>query len=775
MIVPLNYGWKYVPEYKKEFLSSFPSVHEIVDIPHINRILPFSYFEDKYTQFTSSYEKEFEIPQIDGQKRYLLVFEGFSTQADIHVNGFFVGHYISGYYEIQVDVTDFVKTGNNRLLVILDSSFDKNIPPFGGQFDYYPPGGIYREVRLEIRPRIFLNNIRITGLMTGKLVIDKTIHNQDAGKYEVSYELYYHDKIIAFFNEDHAEIGKVNPWDLDSPELYKLNVKVTSAYGEDVSSHFFGFRDVKFTKEGFFLNGKHIVLRGLNRHQAYPYVGYAMPKSGQELDADILKNELAVNIVRSSHYPPSRHFLSRCDEIGLLAFIEIPGWQHIGPDDSWQALYRQNVRNMIKEHFNHPSVIMWGVRINESHDNHDLYAWANTEARLMDPYRPTGGVRYLKNSEFLEDVYTYNDFVHDGTGKGVENPDKVYKKKVPYMITEYNGHMYPTKSYDDTDHRISQALRHFRVLNDSLKYPRISGVIGWVMNDYNTASSFGSGDHVCHHGVLDSFRQKKWAAYSYLSQTDGKPVMQVLSPLALGDNREAIRGDVYVASNVDYIELYMNGKYINRYYPDRKHYKYLKHPPFYIDDFIGDKIYGDIFSKRDADYIKHIMNLGAGKGLKGIPFYKYIKVGLLMLKYRIRYKDLMDLWFKYVNHWGNEGNSYSFVGFIDNAEVIRRNISDNAAYSLKAETSKPVLTPGDTYDVMSVSVRLTDQNGNIGYYANIALKAETAGGIEVLGPSLFTLQGGQTCVYVRSKNKGKGTLTITTENYDPLTVSVEVR
>lgn len=95
----------------------------------------------------------------------------------------------------------------------------------------------------------------------------------------------------------------------------------------DEKSLRFGFRTVRFENDGFYLNGQRIKLRGLNRHQSYAYVGYAMPKSVQELDAEILKNELGVNAVRTSHYPQSQHFISRCDELGLLVFTEIPGWR----------------------------------------------------------------------------------------------------------------------------------------------------------------------------------------------------------------------------------------------------------------------------------------------------------------------------------------------------------------------------------------------------------------------------------------------------------------
>ena len=121
----------------------------------------------------------------------------------------------------------------------------------------------------------------------------------------------------------------------------------------------FGFRTAVFLQDGFYLNGKKVKLRGLNRHQSYPYVGYAMPESMQKRDADILKNELGVNAVRTSHYPQSRHFVERCDELGLLVFTEIPGWQHIG-DEIWKKQAVENVKDMVEQYRNHPSVILWG-------------------------------------------------------------------------------------------------------------------------------------------------------------------------------------------------------------------------------------------------------------------------------------------------------------------------------------------------------------------------------------------------------------------------------
>ena len=161
------------------------------------------------------------------------------------------------------------------------------------------------------------------------------------------------------------------------------------------------------------LNNEKVKLRGINRHQSYAYTGYAMPESMQRLDADIIKNELGMNAVRTSHYPQSKHFLDRCDELGLLVFTEIPGWQHIG-DEEWKKVLCQDTEEMVLQNRNHPSVILWGVRVNESCDDDELYTMTNNIAHELDKTRFTAGVRNFKKSNLLEDVYTYNDFLYDG-------------------------------------------------------------------------------------------------------------------------------------------------------------------------------------------------------------------------------------------------------------------------------------------------------------------------------------------------------------------------
>ena len=261
-----------------------------------------------------------------------------------------------------------------------------------------------------------------------------------------------------------------------------------------------GFREAKFTPDGFFLNDKRIKLIGLNRHQNYPYVGCAMPDSAQKEDAEILKTKLGCNIVRTSHYPDSEAFLSRCDEIGLLVVDEIPGWQYIGKDEAWRNNFQYFVEAMVEKERNHPSLIAYGTRIDESPDDDELYSKAVNFVHQANPSRPCLGVRNFKTSHCLEDIYAYNDFSCGSLDHGLDPRKSVTgAKNKPLLISEHNGHMFPTKQIDFPMRRLEHALRHLKVMDDAYADDTICGAIGWCAFDYNTHKDFGSGDHICYH------------------------------------------------------------------------------------------------------------------------------------------------------------------------------------------------------------------------------------------------------------------------------------
>jgi beta-galactosidase len=576
------------------------SAFERVTLPHTNRPLPWHSFDDREYQFVSVYRRRFTPPPELRGRRVFVDFGAVMTAATVYLNGERLGEHLGGYTPFSFELTPRLRWGEENVLAVeVDSTERPDIPPFGGLIDYLTFGGIYREVSLRAVPQVYIENVfaRPVDVLGGAPRVEVRCYLDGADTTEgtgraVQAELRDGERVLASATVEApggastvdlelAGFGDVGLWDLDTPRLYTVvtrlleNGEVSDEYAARI-----GFREARFTPEGFHLNGRRVKLRGLNRHQTYPFVGQAMPARVQRRDAEILKRELKCNIARTSHYPQSPHFLDACDELGLLVFEEIPGWQHIG-DEGWKEIACANVSEMIRRDWNHPSIILWGVRINESADDHDFYTRTNAIAHELDPTRQTGGVRYNYDSEFLEDVFTMNDF----------NPDRLRPPRFPlYLNTEFVGHMFPTKHVDNVERVQEHVDRHARVHNMLGADDRYAGGIGWCAFDYNTHSDFGSGDRVCYHGVSDIFRIPKPAAGFYKSQCDPSEEV-VLEPTfhwAIGDKSEGGGiGTGMICSNCDRLELYIGGEHRATVEPDRERYPHLPHPPFVTDALRG--------------------------------------------------------------------------------------------------------------------------------------------------------------------------------------------
>ena len=600
------------------------------------------------------------------------------------------------------------------------------------------------------------------GSAAGKLELDVTF-----AKEKCSYDITLTKKdsgekvFSAEGIEDVHYAGKIegiSKWDLEDPNLYELTVSTK----EDSYTTTIGFRDSEFRSDGYYLNGKKVRIRGLNRHQSYPYVGYAMPASMQKYDADILKKELGVNAVRTSHYPQSRHFIDRCDEIGLLVFTEIPGWQHIG-DEAWKEQAVKNVEEMVLQYRNHPSVILWGVRINESVDDDELYKKTNSLARSLDPTRPTGGVRYLKKSSFLEDVYTYNDFSHDGKTPGAEPKKKVATDpEAPYLVTEYNGHMFPTKAFDSEEHRLEHALRHANVLDAVAGFDDVAGSFGWCFFDYNTHQDFGSGDRICYHGVTDMFRNSKQAAYVYSACGDIKePFLEVSSSFDIGEHPAGNRGKTYIYTNCDSVKMYKNDLFIKEYTHEDSEYKNLRNAPIFIDDYIGDQMkQNEGFSDRQNKIVKEAMNYIAVYGMNNIPAKIKMKLMEAMAVYHMKFEDAYLLFGKYIGNWGGTTLKFVFEGYKDGKLVKTITKTVFKKLHIEAICSSSVLRESDTYDVAAVRLFVKDEYGNIQPFFMDSLPMSLEGEGEIVGPKNARINGGMGGTYIKTTGKGKITLKI---------------
>ena len=763
--INLNFDWKYSETFEDSMIcrEADEGTFETVNIPHTNKEIPYNNFDEKMYQFVSAYRKHFTVDESLKGKRLVLEFEAAANYAEVYVNGELAFSHKGSYTAFRGDITSLVEYGKDNVIAVkLDSTEREEIPPFGNVIDYLVHGGIYREVYLYVHDDVYMEDIMVSpyDVMTNAAKLDININFNSPADGAIDFELLdakgvsvheWSQEVIQVKSVNvKEEVGTVDLWDVENPVLYTL----VARFGNESIEKKIGFREAVFKKDGFYLNGRLLKIRGLNRHQSYPYVGYAMPASAQIADADFLKYTLGVNLARTSHYPNSHHFLDRCDEIGLLVFTEIPGWQHVSKNKEWRDITMQHVREMIVEDFNHPSIILWGVRINESGDDDELYTATNELAHKLDKGRQTGGVRCIPRSHQLEDVYTYNDFIHSG-GKTALLPKFIVCGNVPYLVTEHNGHMFPTKTFDNEKKRQEHAMRHARVLDKMYRTKGVSGTIGWCMSDYYTHKDFGSGDKICYHGVSDMFRVPKLAAYVYMAQQDEKPVLEITSNMEIGDNNGGMVGNVYMLTNCDTVKMYKNDVHINTFdikeLADKgREFKGLPHPPILLYDVIGNQIEKNTDMKlKDAKKMK-VALLGIKKwGVVGGIFHHPFKILGNMAKYKLTVDDITTMFGTYVTNWGGKQVTYRFDGYKDGKLVCSnaKGSTDGSYISAVADNTR--LVEKDTYDVTRVVIKATSQYGNVLPYSNDVVNL-SASGVEIIGPHSFALIGGQRAVWVKT-------------------------
>jgi len=802
----LNDDWLFTEQFEDSLAApEYPeNTLQPVRLPHTCKETPFHYFDESLYQMVSGYRRHLLIPKDWQGKQILLTFEGAAHDSTVFCNGKKVGEHHCGYTAFTVDLTDNVLYGQDNLLCVrLDSRENLNVPPFGYVIDYMTYGGIYRDVRLEVKEKVSLSDIfvhtaidfkssPVTAQITSEITLTASDENVTIRQYympkstaaaQESWRLLCEQTVSADTTGDKkialtAAITDPLLWDTEEAHLYILK---TQLYQDntllDETETTFGIREAVFKKDGFYLNGRKLRIRGLNRHQSFPYVGYAMPKSMQRLDADLLKKELGLNAVRTSHYPQSHYFLERCDELGLLVFTEFPGWQHIG-DDSWKAQAVANAEDMIRQYRNHPSIILWGIRINESPDDDAFYEKTNAVAHKLDPTRPTGGVRAMKKSHLLEDVYTYNDFLHDGEMPGCDPKKKVTSDmEKPYLISEYNGHMYPTKAFDNEERRSEHAIRHANVLDAVAGQSDIAGSFGWCMFDYNTHKDFGSGDRICYHGVMDMFRNPKLAANIYACEQEQTPVLEITSSMDIGEHPGCNRGNIYILSNADSVKMYKNDRFIKEYLPGMSPYKHLKHGPILIDDFIGDSFaQNERFRPKHAKEITDAMNLVARGSLNHIPKRLYLTALKLLLIYHIDFAEVTRLYTKYIGDWGGTATVYRFDAIKDGKVVKSVTKEPVREIRLEAEADHTILTEQHSYDVALVRIRAVDDHGNVLPFYQEPVRLITEGDISIIGPDTIALQGGMGGTYVKSTGRsGRGALLLQSQTAGEIRIPFQIK
>lgn len=589
-----------------------------VSLPHTANLEP--KIVNNQWQGVSWYAKNFTLSDEMYGKKLFFKFEGAMNTAEVWVNNKKLIKHQGGYLPFVIDFTEIALFDKENIIHIKLNNKDN--PTTGPKplknLDFNTYGGIYRNVwliaknSLHITDPIFTNKVASGGVFVSYPKVSKeeaTINIKTHVKNEnnvkqsflIKNTLLKNDAEIIFSeseiyqlkkNEDEqfsANLVLETPelWSPSSPNLYHLKTEVLQN-GEVVDSEItrIGIKTIKFINQDFYLNGTKTFLRGVNRHQEYPYVGYALSDNANYRDAKKIK-EAGFDYVRLSHYPQSPAFMKACDEIGLITIDAILGWQYFSEDEAFQKHIYQTAKDLIRRDRNYASVIAWEVSLNES--------W-------MPDFFIDSLTNIAKKEYPTEQAYTagWQPYGYDIYLQARQHRLQHYNSKIkkPYNVSEYGDWEYYAMNAglnQDSWSNLLQAERSSRqprsagekallqqatnlqeAHNDNLNTPAFADGY-WVMFDYNR----GYADDLEASGIMNLFRLSKPSYYFYQSQRDfndpfGKPMIHIAnewkkdSPL-----------DVRIFSNCEEVELFLNGKSVGKQKPNQdKISKNLKHPPF---------------------------------------------------------------------------------------------------------------------------------------------------------------------------------------------------
>jgi beta-galactosidase len=631
-----NHGWEFVKDVEDDAVFSGENLQwQQISLPHTAHVEPLV-IEDRQWQGTAYYRKSFFVPELLKDKHLALHFEGAMQVSDVYINGNHVKSSYSGYLPFHIDLTGHVRFGEeNTVLVRLNNEDNPQVPPGKPlddlDFNYF--SGIYRNVWLQVKDKLHISDpIGADRTAAGGILVTFSDVSHESAVVNVQVDVSNVDEEpagakvkLVLKNADGAEVASavsetkdISPgsWDLfgfsldvERPELWSpsnlyLYSLTAEVYNGDVltdrETQRIGIRTFRFTTEGFELNGEPFYLRGTNRHQEYPYIGYALSDNAQYRDAWKIRSA-GYNFVRLSHYPHSKAFMNALDELGLLSMNAIPGWQFFG-DELFQERSLNDVRKMMRRDRNHPSVILWEASLNETEMTDEFMQRAHD---LVYEEYPAEDVYTCGWWEGVFDVYI--PARQHGTPPHYWNH---YDGGKPIFIAEYGDWEYYAhnagfnqSAFEDLtpDERNSRQLRGFgqrRLAQQALNKQEAhnsnlkgspAGDANWLVFDYNR----GYAPDLEASGVMDIFRVPKFAYWFYKSQARiGEfPVEEFNEPFVYIANfyHDPTFLEVKVYSNTEEIELFVNGNSLGRQQPDADEYStHLNQPPFtfHLESFI---------------------------------------------------------------------------------------------------------------------------------------------------------------------------------------------
>jgi beta-galactosidase len=614
---------------------------EKVSLPHTwNASDPFD-DAPSYRRGIGWYRKWLNVPVSMKGKKVYLQFEGANQVADVYVNGAFVGEHKGGYTAFTVDVTKALTfdggSNPNLIAVQVDNSHSPFIPPLSVGYALY--GGIYRDVWL-----VATDSIHVAMTDAGSSGMQVSAVNVSAASADVRVALWVRNessskkalrvvsKVIDAKGVVVATLGSTtdvdpgdelesqlgisairNPhlWSPDDPYLYtvRTDISVGTTLMDQIESPL-GFRWYSFdAKNGFSLNGKKLQLRGTNRHQDYQGLGSALNDSLHARDMKWIK-DMGANFVRLAHYPQDPAVLEAADKLGLLIWEEVPVVNYITPDPRFTENAETMLREMIRQHFNHPSVIMWGImnevflwspegfRIRKQADRNymsQVRAFAqhmDSVAKREDPDRPVT-MAVHESSDYdsagvsrVTDILGQNIYagwyggVFDDFGKSLDRRHANHPSEVIF-VSEYGAEDdYRVNSLEPERFDFSGTWMrryHESYLRQINARPWLAGTALWNQFDFSQPETGGSIPYMNQKGMQTWDRTPKDVYYLYKANWNPSPMVYIASrgwtrrtgtgPSATSSAPQPV--DVY--SNAPYAELFLNGKSLGRKSPDDVH------------------------------------------------------------------------------------------------------------------------------------------------------------------------------------------------------------
>ena len=586
--------WKFYPAYD---VNRKPKMEDVT-VPHTWNMT--DVFDGmKYERGTYVYERMLTLSDNQRKdKRFFLRFDGVNSFAEVAVNQQYVGQHAGGYTAFTLEITDKLKTGDNKLSVVVSNAYRTDVAPLAGDFNMY--GGITRPVWLIVTGQdcispldygssgVYIHQDKVTPEQVD-LRIETVLSQKSSQNSELRITIVDKDgKVVAETNDDKVKLKNPILWNgRKNPYLYKVRVellqngKVIDCVAEQTGVRYFSLD----AEKGFFLNGQHLDLHGVCRHEEGYRTGGLYNEAAMRQDADII-SELGCTGVRFVHYPHSKYDVQQYDERGIVVWQELnlagpggynsPGYMK---NPQLEANVMQNLIEMVKQHYNSPAICFWSL-CNELSFKYDEPATflrrLHEKAKELDSQRLTTLAICYDQDKFqgITDCIGWNKYFgyYEKKGGVGDFMDKAHKEAglQPIGLCEYGAagshlqHGFEPKVTNKIHYEENQARVHEENWRDMHTRDYAWCKFIWQYAD-NPSSIRDEGDQrgMNDKGIVSYDRTvRKDAYYFYKANWSSEPVLYIAARRYT--QRTDAKTDVKVYTNQPQATLYLNDKRIGK-------------------------------------------------------------------------------------------------------------------------------------------------------------------------------------------------------------------